>query len=219
MITTDTLSGSAPIEQATLPVRLADLTVVEAPPLIQVYISSRAGFGAHGLLKTFSRGGFHVLTSLPLPLWGAVEIGLAHCRAVLGEVVYCVKRSRTYQVGIIPFSFQEPKIAIGGLAVIHALEKPFTLTRGHVLDIGNRHLSIFCKTRLEPGARVRIESTGWMLFGSVESVVATSMLASCLGVRLEAALFAGLSAPVAVERSQRSCYEDQGQPVDRKDQK
>jgi hypothetical protein len=219
MTTTDTLSEAAPIEQATLPVRLADLTVVEASPLIQVYISSRTGFGAHGLLKSFSRGGFHVLTSLALPLWGAVEISLIHGRAVLGEVVYCVKRARTYQVGIIPFSFQEPKIAIGGMAVIHALDKPFTLTRGHVLDIGNRHLSIFCKTRLEPGAMVRIESTGWMLFGSVESVVATSMLASCLGVRLEAALFAGLSAPVAVERSQRGCYGDKGQPVDRKDQK
>jgi hypothetical protein len=219
MTSTDTLSSSAPIEQATLPVRLADLTVVEAPALIHVYISSRTGFGAHGLLISVSRGGFHVLTSLPLPLWGAVEISLAHCRAVLGEVVYCVKRSRTYQVGIIPSSLQKPKIVIGGLAIIHALDEPFTLTRGHVLDIGDTLLSIFCKTRLEPGARVRIESTGWILFGSVESVVATSMLASCLAIRLEAALFAGLNTPVAVECSQRGCYGDKGRPVNRKDQK
>jgi hypothetical protein len=205
------------MEQLTVPVRVADVTAVAAPPSIEVDISGR-GLRGRGVLKSVSRGGFHLLTPFPLPLQYDVQVALVHCRAILGEVVYCVKRSKTYQIGIVPSSLQKPKITVGGLAVIHALDAPFSLTRGHVLDIGNNHLSIFCKTMLESGARVRTESDGWTLFGSVESVIATSMLASCLSVRLEAAFFAGAIAPLALEHSPRSCDCNQAQIV-RKDQR
>src|SRR5580658_1876835 len=172
------------MEQATLPARLADQVVVETPTFIQVYISSPSGFGMHGLLKSVSRGGLQILTPFAVPLRCELQITIAGCRAVRGEVFYCVKRSKVYQVGIV-FSYRHrPDIVIGGLAIIDALEEPFTVTRGHVLDIGSSSLSMLCKTMLVPGAWVRVESNGWILFGEVESVVATSMLACCVGVHL-----------------------------------
>ncbi len=183
------------MEQATLPVRLADPAVIEAPPLIQVYISSPSRFSAHGLLKSVSRAGLQILTPISVPLRSAVQVTIAGCRGARGEVVYCVRRSNVYHVGIVLTSHLRPELTVGGLATINALEEPFTITRGHVLDIGANALSILCKTMLVPSARVRVESNGWILFGEVESVVAISMAACCVGVRLEAVFRAGSALP------------------------
>jgi hypothetical protein len=81
----------------------------------------------------------------------------------------------------------KPAIVVGDLVVIKSLDEPFTLTRGNVLDVGDTRLSIFCKTMLAEGAWVRVEANGWIVFGLVEAVVATSMLACCVDIQLEAA--------------------------------
>jgi hypothetical protein len=179
---------------------LADQCVVEAPPFIQAYISSPSGFGVHGLLKSVSRGCLQLLTPISLPLRCAVQVTIAGCRTVRGQVFCCVKKGTVHQVGIVFSCRHKPDIAVGGLAILNALEEPFTVTRGHLLDIGLGSLSILCKTMLAPGAWVRIESNGWILFGEMESVVAISMVACCVGVRLEAALPAASTAPASMAR-------------------
>jgi hypothetical protein len=174
-------------EQSMFPARLAE-AVLQIPPFTQVYCSTAAGLGVHGSLKSVSRSGLQVLVPVSLPLRGVVQVTIAHCRAVFGEVLYCIKRSSIYQMGIVFSSRHRPEISVGSLAVVKSLDEPFTLTRGNVLDVGRTRLSIFCKTRLVPGAWVRVEANGWNLFGLVEAVVATSMLACCVDIYLEAAI-------------------------------
>jgi hypothetical protein len=193
------------IEQPKLAARLHDQVVVEAPPLIQVQISSLSGARVHGLLKSVCYGGLQVLTPISVPVRSSVQITIAGCRAVRGEVSYCVKRSTVYQVGIVLSCHHQPDIAIGGLAVINSLDEPFAVTRGHVLEIGSSSLWILCDTILSPGVWVRVESNGWILFGQVESVLGIGMAAWCVGVHLEAAFRADSSAPLSLERFQRSC--------------
>jgi hypothetical protein len=74
------------------------------------------------------------------------------------------------------------------------LEEPFSVSRGHVLDIGSTRLSILCKTMLSPGAWARVEANGWTLFGVVDAVVPTSMVACCVDIHLEAAFPSALAA-------------------------
>lgn len=160
--------------------------VVEAPTFVQVYISGPSGFGAHGLLRSVSRGGLQVLTPISVPVRMAVEVTVSGCEPVSAEVFYCVNKSAVYQVGIVFSTRQKPEVAVGGFAVMSELEEPFTVSRGHIVDIGRNSISMLCKTAIRPEAWVRLESNGWVLFGEVEGVVPTSMLASCVGVHLDA---------------------------------
>lgn len=173
-------------EQSIFLARLAE-TVLEIPPSIQVYCSSPGGIGVHGLLKSVSRSGIQVLLPVSMPLRGVVHVTIAQCRSVMGQVLYCMKRNSLYQVCIVFSSRYKPDISVGCLAVIKSLDDPLTPARGNVLDVGSTRLSIFCKTMLAPGAWVRVEANGWILFGIVDAVVATSMLASCVDIHLEAA--------------------------------
>jgi hypothetical protein len=172
--------------------------VVEAPRLIQVYISGKSGLGIHGLLKSVSRGGLQVLTPIPVPVRSTVLVVIAGCCTVPAEVLYCIKKSTAFQVGIVFSTRHKPEIALGDFAVICELEEPFTLTRGHVMDVGSDSLSILCKTKLRPTTWVRVESNGWVMFGEVEGVVASSMVASCVGIHLDAAFPAQFAQPASM---------------------
>jgi hypothetical protein len=196
---TTSIDGDAPqfTAQTTLPSRFAHHPVVEAPRLIQVYISGTSGLGVHGLLKSVSRGGLQVLTPIPIPVRSTVLVTIAGCCAVRAEVFYCVKKSPVFQVGIVFSTRHKPEIAVGAFAVIRELEEPFTVARGHVMDVGSVSLSILCKTKLAPNSWVRVESNGWVIFGEVEGVVASSMVASCVGIHLDAAFPAQSAGPVS----------------------
>src|SRR3984885_6158005 len=173
--------------------------VAESSRLIQVYLSSTSGLGGPGVIKSISRGGLQILTPIPVPVRSTVLITIAGCCTVPAEVFYCVKKSTVFQVGIVFSTRHKPEIAVGAFAVIRELEEPFTLSRGHVMDVGSSSLSILCKTKLTPNTWVRIESNGWVLFGEVEGVVASSMVASCVGIHLDAAFpaqFAGPASPL-----------------------
>jgi hypothetical protein len=54
---------------------------------------------------------------------------------------------------------------------------------------------------LAEGAWVRVEANGWIVFGLVEAVVATSMLACYVDIQLEAAFPAS---SIVLESSERS---------------
>ena len=162
-------------------------TVLEVHALTQVYISGASGLGIHGHLKAISRNSIQVLTPIPVPVRSAVIITIAGCGPVHAEVFYCVKRSTAFLVGIIFSIRHKPEVAVGSLAVVYGLEPPFTVARGHVMDVGGSSLSMFCKTSLSFNTWVRVESNGWVLFGEVEGVVVSSMLASCVGIHLDAA--------------------------------
>lgn len=185
--------GAQSGQQSKLPDRLVE-AVLKIPPTIEVRFSSLFGFGAHGLLKSISRSGLQVLSPVSLRRGCLLEITIAHCRAILGEVLYCLKRGKVYQLGIVFCARQKPEIPVGCLASIMALEEPFSVSRGHVLDIGSSHLSILCKTMLGAGAWARVEADGWTLFGVVDAVVPTSMVACCVDIHLEAAFPSALAA-------------------------
>jgi hypothetical protein len=176
-------------QQSKLEARLAE-AVLRIPPFVQVSCCGPNGQRVDGLLKSISRAGLQVLLPLSLPIGGIVEVTIARCRSIFGEALYCVKRSGIYQIDIVFSSRHKPEIPVGGLAVIQSLDEPFTLTRGNVLDIGSTRLSIFCKTRLVEGVWVRVEANGWILFGLVDAVIATSMKACSVDIRLEAAFLA-----------------------------
>jgi hypothetical protein len=171
----------------TLSSRFAHHPVVKSSRLIQVYVSGTSGLGVHGVLKSISRGGLQVLTPIPVPVRSAVLITIAGCCTVPAEVFYCVKKSAVFQVGIVFSTRHKPEIAVGAFSVIHEIDEPFTVSRGHVMDVGSSSLSIMCKTHLTPNTWVRVESNGWVIFGEVEGVVVSSMMASCVGIHLDAA--------------------------------
>jgi len=176
--------------------------VVKSSRLIQVYLSGPSGLGVHGVLKSISRGGLQILTPIPVPVRSTVLITIAGCCTVPAEVFYCVKRSKAFQVGIVFSTRHKPQITVGAFAAIHEIEEPFRVSRGHVMDVTSSCLSIMCKTRLTPNSRVRVESNGWVIFGKVEGVVASSMLASCVAIHLDAAfpsLFEGPASSLEVD--------------------
>jgi hypothetical protein len=176
-------------------------TLVEAPTFVQVYLSGRSGFGAHGLLKSISRGGLQVLVPVSVPVRTAVQVTVSGCEPVLADVFYCVKKSTVYQTGIVLRARPKPEVAIGGLAVMNELDEPFTVSRGHIVDIGRDSISMLCKTAIRPEAWVRLESDGWVLFGEVKAVVPTSMMATCVAVHLDAAFRSRSSAGLGTAQS------------------
>jgi hypothetical protein len=177
--------------------------VIEAPRLVQVYVSGRSGFGAHGLLKSVSRGGLQVLVPVPVPVRTAVQVTVSGCEPVAADVFYCVKKNAVYQIGIVLRARLQPEVTVGGLAVLNELDEPFTVSRGHIVDIARGSLSVLCKTAIRREAWVRVESDGWVLFGDVNGVVPTSMLASCVSVHLDTAFRAGSSAGVRIVQTVR----------------
>jgi len=161
---------------------------VRAEGLIGVQISIPShGLRVHGSLKSISRGGVQVTTPLAVPIRCPLRISIAGCRPVVGEALYCLKRAMLYQVGMVFSSRQKPSITLGDMATIDTLEPPFVTGRGSILDIGSSSVSILCKTAIAPEERVRLESSGWVLFGVVQDMVATSMVSRCLEVHLQAA--------------------------------
>jgi hypothetical protein len=182
--------------QTTLPSRFAH-HAVEAPRLIRVYISGESGLGVNGLLKSISRGGLQVLTPIPVPVRSAVLVTIAGCCTIPAEVFYCVKKSPAFQVGIVFSTRQKPEIAVGAFAVIRELEEPFTVTRGHLMDVESSSLTMLCKTKLTPKTWVRVESNGWVIFGKVEGVVVSGMAASCVEIHLDAAFPAQFVGPAS----------------------
>lgn len=184
------------IEQK-MPPQLAEPEGAEMLRFTQVYITGTSGLGVHGLLKSVSRGGLQVLTPIPVPVRSQVLITITGCCTVPAEVFYCVKKSAAFQVGIVFSTRHKPEIVVGALALIRKLDQPHIVTRGHIMDVGSSSLSILCKTSLRPNAWVRVESNGWILFGEVEGVVPSSMVASCLGIHLDAAFRAQFAGPVA----------------------
>jgi hypothetical protein len=187
-------------EQSMFLTRLAE-AVLQIPPFVHVFCSTAAGVAVDGLLKSVSRDGLQVLLPTFLPTGEVVQITIANCCAVFAEVLYCLKRSGGYRVGMTFTYRHQPEIFVGDLAVIQSLDEPFALTRGNVLDIGSSRLSIFCKTTLAEGAWVRVEANGWIVFGLVEAVVTTSMVACCVDIQLEAAFPASST---VLENSMRS---------------
>jgi hypothetical protein len=188
MPTLDASRTQSPVrpEQSMFLTRLAE-AVLQIPPFVQVYCASASGVAVYGVLKSVSPSGLQVLLPASLPAGDVVQITIANCRAVFAEVLYCVKRSGGYRVGMVFTYRHTPEISVGDLVVMQSLDEPFTLTRGNVLDVGSTRLSIFCKTMLAEGAWVRVEANGWIVFGLVDAVVATSMLACCVDIQLEAA--------------------------------
>jgi hypothetical protein len=168
---------------------------VEAPGLSQIYISNTSGLGVSGLIKSVSSRGLHVLTPVRMPVQRDVMVTVAGCCTLRADVVYCVSKSPGFHAGIVVATYQKPEIAVGAFVVIRELEKPFSVTKGHVMDAGSNSLSILCKTKLKSNTRVRVESNGWVMFGEVELVVLSTMVASCLLVRLDAALPAQFVGP------------------------
>jgi len=189
-------------ERTALPSRFAHLKVVEAPRLTQVYISLLSGLGVHGILKSVCTDGIQILTPVPLPISSAVLISIAGCATVWAEVHSCVKRAAVFQVGIVLYTRYKPEVVVGDFAVIHQLENPFTTSRGHTVDVGTHSLSIVCKTDISTNAWVRVESSGRVLFGRVERVVACSMMASCVGIHLDGVFIAETEKPVAGKKEQ-----------------
>lgn len=176
-------------------------TVVEAPAFVQVYISGLSGFGAHGLLKSVSRGGLQVLIPVPVPVRTSVQVTVSGCEPVTADVFYCVKKNGVYQAGIVLRARPKPELTVGGFTVMNELDEPFTVSRGHLVDIARDSVSILCKTAIRPEAWIRLESNQWVLFGEVNRVVATSMLASCVSVHLDAAFHARSSAGLRMAQS------------------
>jgi hypothetical protein len=164
----------------------------ETPSPIQVDISGASGLAVNGQIRSISRGGLQVITSVRVPVQSAVLITIAGCCTVPAQVCYCVQKASVFQAGIVFSRLHKPEVAVGAVAMIRELEKPFSLTRGHVMDLGSGTISILCKTKLRPNCWVRIESNDWILFGQVREVVASSMLASCVRIHLDASLPAQL---------------------------
>ena len=136
----------------------------------RVKIVNPPGFGAFGLLKSVSRGVIQVLTTIHVPIRCPLEIFIAGCRPARGEAFYSLQRSSVCHVGIVFSSRRRPTLLVGAVAAIRDLEPPFDGGRGIVVHVGNSTISIFCKTEIEPGAWIRLETNGWILFGVVRGV-------------------------------------------------
>lgn len=153
----------------------------------RVRIASKSGARVFGVLRAAGRGGIQVLTTIPVPVRCPLEITLEGCQPATGEAFYCIKRSSLFLVGIVLSSRQKPSCNVGSVATICNLEAPLANCRGSILDIGINSLSVLCKTAFQPGAWVRLESRGWILFGTVRDVVPTGTAAHSILVCLEAA--------------------------------
>lgn len=153
----------------------------------RVRIASGSGARVFGVLRAAARGGIQVLTTIPVPVRCPLEITLEGCQPSNGEAFYCIKRASVFLVGIILTSRQKPNCAAGSVATICDLESSLAGCRGSIVDLGIASLTLLCKTAFPPGAWVRLESRGWILFGTVREVALTSMAAHTVCVHLEAA--------------------------------
>ena len=158
----------------------------------KVQISLPSELRVHGLLQSVSRGGAQIVTRAAVPIRCPLKITITGCRPLTGEAFYCLKRSAVYQLGIVFPGRQKPNIVLGAVATIRRLETPFDLGRGNILDVGASSITILCKAWVAPGARIRVESGGWVLFGAVKNVIQTSMVSRCVEIHLEAAFPAHL---------------------------
>ncbi len=160
---------------------------IEPTQFTRVRVASRSGYRVFGMLRSVVRGGIQVLTTVPVPARCPLEITLEGCQPAAGEAIYAIKRGSVFLVGMVFSSRQKPSCALGSVATIRDLESPRVSCRGSILDVGTTSVSVLCKTEMPPGAWVRLESSGWILFGVVQDVVPTSMLGRCVRIHLETA--------------------------------
>jgi hypothetical protein len=192
---------SALSQQSTRSSLQIGLSVTGAPVFNQVHISSPVGFSAHGLLKSISRGGVLVITPSPVPTRCPLQVGIVGCRLIGGEALYSTRRATVHRVGIVFSSRHKPNIDVGSPAKIRSLEPPFAAGLGSIVRVGSSSLSIFSKATIVPGSWIRIESSGWILFGVVKDRVPTSMVGRCLEIQLEAAFPADSTSSAAVRET------------------
>ena len=195
--------------QATLSLLFPGHRSLEAPWLTRVYISGTAGLGVTGLIKSLSPRGLHVVTPIRVPIQRNVLITIAGCCTVPVDVVYCVKKSPVFHVGIVLLARPKPDVPVGAVATIRELEESCSVSRGFVMEVGRGSLLMLCKTKLTPNSRVRVESNRWVMFGEVEGVAASGMVASSLAIRLYAVLPAQFARPVFVQQAQSDIAEGQ----------
>lgn len=174
---------------------------LRAPKLARVRICSSVGFEVYGVLKSVSRAGIQVLTPLAVPIRCPLQITIPGCQPFDAEAFYCLKRTDGCQVGVVFASLERPQLALGALATIHGLAEQGIVARGSVVDMGRSSVSILCKTTIVPGAEVRLESAGWVLFGLVRTVVPTSMIGKCLEIHLQAAFLASGTNEASAQRA------------------
>jgi hypothetical protein len=153
----------------------------------RVQIASPSGLRIFGVLRSVARSGIQVLTTVSVPVHCLLEITLEGCQPTSGEAFYSILRSPAFQTGIVFSTRQEPSVAGGSRATIRDLDPPFTEWCGSVLDIGSTSLSVLCKAEIAPGAWVRVQSSGWILFGVVEDVGRASTEGRSVQIHLEAA--------------------------------
>lgn len=152
----------------------------------RVRIVSRSGTRVFGVLRASPRRGIQVLTTISVPVHFPLEFTLEGCQPAAGEALYSIKRSSVFLVGIVFSSRQKPNCAVGSVATIRDLEAPLAGCRASILDVGSSSLSVLCNRAFPPGAWVRLESSGWILFGVVRYVVPTGMVGQCIRIQLEA---------------------------------
>jgi hypothetical protein len=116
-----------------------------------------------------------------------LEITIAGCRPTCGEAFYCRRQSSVHKVGIVFGSIPKPAVSTGAVAEIQMLDAPLSVGRGNIVELGRSSLSILGKVAIPAGAWVRIESSGWILFGVVKDRIATSMKGGYLQIHLQAA--------------------------------
>jgi hypothetical protein len=175
------------IEPAAEPLLDDDDVIVQPPQFRRVYLSTSTGFSGHGLLRSVSRIGVQVLAPMPVPTRCDLQITIAGCRPTCGEAFYCRKQSSVHKVGIVFGSIPKPAVSTGAVAEIQMLDAPLSVGRGNIVEVGRSSLSILGKVAIPAGAPVRIESSGWILFGVVKERIATSMKGGYLQIHLQAA--------------------------------
>jgi len=153
----------------------------------RVRIASRSGTRAFGVLKPAASGGIRVLTTIPVPVRCPLELAPEGCQPAAGEAFYSIKRSSVFLVGIVLASREKPNCSVGSPATIRDLEAPMASCRGTILDVGNTSLSVLSSMAFPPDAWVRLESSGWILFGIVRDVASAGTAGQCLRIQLEAA--------------------------------
>jgi len=168
------------------PVR-ARVNVIRAHRFTGVHISSPTGLSVDGLVRSVSRGGVQISTSARVPIRCALEMGIAGCQPIAGEALYCIKRGALHRVGIVFSCRYKPLLRCGAVANLRSLESPFAIGRASILEVRGSGVSMFGKAVMNPGSWVRIDSSGWILFGVVKELVPTGMRGHYLEIHLEAA--------------------------------
>jgi hypothetical protein len=159
---------------------------IEPIPFTRVRIGSMSGIRVFGVLKATGRGEIQVLTTIPVTVHCPLEIAVEGCQPTAGEAYYRIKRSSVFLAGIVLSSHQKPGYAVDSPAIMRDLESPLVSYRGTILEVGDTSVSVLSKTAIPPGARVRLESSGWVLFGVVTYAVPAGTSDRSVRVHLEA---------------------------------